>query len=470
MTRPSGAIGGVSDSALAARGIAFGAPLIRPALFTYTRSLFPFDFWRDATGRVRSNFTRQAFCPTPDVTPWLAVTTYYVDINQANDTGDGLSWATAKKSINAAITTGNGQANPYIVYVRAGTYPRGNCPSGSAGTVIANKACSLIAVGGRVVTGFFDALAWTLDQGTTYRATRAGSRRAIRLDTVDQDGLFPDYTWVVDLATCRATPGSWYTDNTTTYVNRADGAAVNDANTRILLTVGSTSPLPMTTSGNMYVSGFDFSGNTPCILFGNAGGRFVAEDCTFRYSAGDDGIIVGTTGLRNGVSMGNIEAAAFIRCDASANQVDGFNSHASSGTQAFVFTMDCTGFNNGRPRAQSCNAFTTHDGGKWIDLRGIAARNAGGQVAIVQDGTAMWCIDTLCYDSRGDQIYGGTVPPSDFLVDQGSVGGCKLFLENCAAATSQYSLNVRYGAIYTRGGKFPVGRYVGNGGVVTPLS
>lgn len=81
----------------------------------------------------------------------------------------------------------------------------------------------------------------------------------------------------------------------------------------------------------------------------------------------------------------------------------------------------------------------------------------------------MWCIDTMCYESRGDQIYGGTVPPSDFLVDQGAVGSCKLFLENCAAATSQYSLNAKYGSIYTRGGKFPSGRYVGNGGAVTPL-
>ncbi|MCC6827738.1 MAG: hypothetical protein IT550_05870 [Novosphingobium sp.] len=124
MLHRSGAIGGVSDSALAARGLAFGQPIVKPAGFTLAGTLFPFDFWRDAGGRVRTNFDRRTWAPTPDATPWLTITTYYVDINKANDTADGLSWANAKKSINAAITAGNTAATPYVIYVRAGTYPR----------------------------------------------------------------------------------------------------------------------------------------------------------------------------------------------------------------------------------------------------------------------------------------------------------------------------------------------------------
>lgn len=469
MTRTSGAIGGVSDAALATRGLAFGTPLSRPAGFTLTRNLFPFDFWRDATGRARSNFDRRTWAPTPDVTPWVSPLSYYVDINRADDTGNGLSWAAAKKSILAAVQAGNAGAVPYIIYVRAGSYPiTYGLGSGSTPT----KACALIAVGGRVETGLFETLTWTLDAGTTYKATRVDVRRVLDLTTIDQDGLRPDLNFAASLAACRTTPGSWWTDNVTVYVNRSDGLAVADTNTRALLMTGNLAVMRMSTGGHMYVSGFDIMGGCPLLLQNAAGYRFVAEDCSFRYASGDDGIVVtAAKNMWSGVMMYELEAAAFIRCDASANQADGFNSHKRTNVQAFVFTMDCTGFSNGRIGSLSNNFITTHDGGRWIDLRGVGARNAGGQVAIVNDDTAMWCIDTLCYASRGDVILGGTVPPSDFLVDQTEGGtGPKLFLENCAAASSQVSVNASYGKIYMRGGKFPKTRLANNGGTIDTLT
>lgn len=472
MTRLSGSIGGVSDQALATRGLSFGTPLVRPQGFTYPRQLFPFDFRRDATGRVRTNFDRRAWAPTPDVMPWSAPATYHVDAARADDSGDGLSWATAKRGIAAAIGAGNASAAPgYIVNVRAGQYPRALCPTGSSGTVVPAKPCALIAVGGRVETGFFDALTWSVDTGSTYKATRANTRRVIDLAAVDADGLNVDLAWAGSLADCRATPGSWWTDNATLYVHRADEAAATAANTRALLNVNATGVVQMTSAGNMYLSGFDVQGGVPASLSGNAAGRFVAEDCTFRYAAGDDGIVTAAKGPANGVAIFDVQGAAFLRCDASANQADGFNSHVRAGAQAFVFTMDCTGFGNGRPGATSCNFLTTHDGGRWIDLRGIGARNAGGQVAIVNDGTAMWCIDTFCYDSRGDQIFGGSVPPSDFVVDQSEGGsGSALFLDNCAGGSTPFGLNVRHGTIYVRQGKFRTQRLAANGGTIASLS
>lgn len=48
----------------------------------------------------------------------------------------------------------------------------------------------------------------------------------------------------------------------------------------------------------------------------------------------------------NSVTMFDLAGAAFIRCDASANQADGFNGHRGAQTQAFVFTQDCTSINN----------------------------------------------------------------------------------------------------------------------------
>ncbi|PZU10916.1 hypothetical protein [Sphingomonas sp.] len=435
--------------------------------FAYTNSLFPFTFSR-VGGRVQTTFDRAVWAPTPDNPGYAgAINTFYVDISRPDDTGDGLTWATAKKTGTAAIDLGNAGANPFIIYAAAGTYSRANFFARTP-----TKPCAIIGVGGRVVTGYFDLTGgWSLDTGTTYKVTRADIRRCLDLRGVDQDGLFPDLTYATSLANCRATPGSWWTDNATVYVNRGDGAEVTDANTRLLISTGYNAMIRSSNGGNMFLKNFDCQGGQPLILTNSPTNRFVAEDCTFRYSSGDDGVVTATVAPQHGVTIFNLLGAAFIRCDASGNQSDGFNSHIASGVQAFVFTMDCTGFNNGRKGAASCNFITTHDGGKWIDLRGKARRNAGGQVAIVNDNTAMWCIDTDCAESRGDIVIGGTVPSSDYLVDQTEGGGTKvtLYLENCRSAGSLYPLNARYGTIISRGGSMVGSSLSALGGVIVSV-
>lgn len=59
--------------------------------------------------------------PTSDVTltpVYRAPTTFYVDASRTNDSGDGLSWATAKRTIQAAVNaagSGNGAADTVLV-------------------------------------------------------------------------------------------------------------------------------------------------------------------------------------------------------------------------------------------------------------------------------------------------------------------------------------------------------------------
>lgn len=425
-------------------------------------ALFPFVFWRNSSGVILTDYTAQAWAPAPRPGD-AGVTVYYVDATRPTDGGDGLSEATAKRAIESAIVAGNAQANPYVVMVRAGIYRRDRCPSGASGSRVPNKACAIIAYGGRVETGFFDDLTWALDQGTTYSAPRTLVRRVVNTATTNAFNLYPDLTWATSLAACRATPGSWFTDNTTLYVNRADGAAVTNANTRAFLQLGG-GPLRMTTSGNMFVSGIEVQGGTPMLISGNPTGRFVAEDCRANYSSGDDGIIVAANSVKNGVAILDVAGAAFIRCDSSGNQSDGFNPHIANGVLPFMFTMDCTGLNNGRPGSFSSNGLTNHDGCKAIDLRGRYEDNAGGQVAIVGDGTQLWCIDTVCRASRGDMIFGGVVPPADYLVDQSA--SSILYLDNCRSSETQYSRYARFGRILNRGGSFAGETFTANGGTV----
>jgi len=55
--------------------------------------------------------------------------TYYVDCNRPDNTGDGLSWATAKRTIQAAV---NAAASGDTIRVGPGTYGEGTTvtPSG----------------------------------------------------------------------------------------------------------------------------------------------------------------------------------------------------------------------------------------------------------------------------------------------------------------------------------------------------
>jgi len=48
--------------------------------------------------------------------------TYYVDGSRPDDSGDGLSWATAKNEINSVITLAKADAVADSIYIKAGTY------------------------------------------------------------------------------------------------------------------------------------------------------------------------------------------------------------------------------------------------------------------------------------------------------------------------------------------------------------
>ena len=346
-----------------------GTPVTRPTgLATNFATYANFDIWRDAAGNVQHNFDRKAWCPTPDVTPWVTQNTYYVDGTSGADANSGLTWALAKKSISAAITAGNTAAIPYVVYVRAGIYRRNGTALCWSSTT-PSQACAFIAVGGRVVSSVSDTLTWSLNSGTTYQVARSNATRVYDLAVKTTFGDYNEVTKVTLLATCQATPGTWFTDGTTLYVNRIDGAVVSDTNTRVFLTaVGGALG---TTSGNMYVSGFDFEGGNQYAMrpTNNNTGISVFENCSFKY--------VADAGAYNGFSVLGTAATACINCVASQNPADGFNAHILS-VMPFMLTINCVGRANGKTGSTSNNGLTTHDGGSALDINGTYYSNYGG--------------------------------------------------------------------------------------------
>jgi len=339
------------------------------------------------------------------IDPRTEVTQYYVDIVNGSDANNGSTWALAFKSIWKATTAGNTAAVPFTVNIAAGRYSRANNFANASATVIPTQSCVFRAVGGRVECHTGGALTWTLNNGTTYQVTRSNVSRVIDWLNVDSDGDYVELAKAVSLAECQAVAGTWYTNGTTTYVNRTDGAAVTDANTSALLTA--VEGIEFTTSGNMHLYGiYQIGGTNGAVrLRNNVNGRFYAEDCGFSFSTGPSGSPVdNVTSLDCGLVVMN-------RCVSSKGQKDGFNYHSNAGSIPQAIHFDCMGFGNGVvTTSTSNNGATTHDAGLLVDFNGRYYKNAGGDFAHAGTGTLAVGVCTKTYGSTGDVDRGGVVP------------------------------------------------------------
>lgn len=364
-------------------------------------------------GRATVGRSPKSYVP---LDPRVEATQYYVDITNGNDANTGLSWAQAFKSIWKATTAGNTAAVPYTVNIAAGRYNRNNAFSNAGPTVTPTQSCVYRAVGGRVECYVGADLTWSLNSGTTYQATRSNAKRVIDWVNFDEKNDYREYTQVASLAACQATPGTWYTDNVTLYVNRIDGAAVTNANTAALLIT--VEAVKMTTSGSMHLYGISQYGgaNGAVQLIGNVNGGFYAEDCDFSYStnatAADN-----VTGLDVGLVVMN-------RCVSKRGQKDGFNYHTNSGSVPKAIHFDCIAYENGTVvTSTSNNGATIHDGGVMLDLNGRYFNNYGADFAHAGAGTMAVGVCTVTYGSYGDLSRGGVAQPGSgfHAVDQAAI-------------------------------------------------
>jgi len=344
--------------------------------------------------------------------PGSVETTQYFVSPAGSDSNNGTTWALAKRSINAAITLGNTAAVPYRVNIAAGTtaagaYDRNQSFTNGATAVIPTQSCRFVAYGGQVICHTGGALTWTLESGTTYQATRSNVGRVIDWLANNQYGDPTGLTLVASLAICRATPGSWYTDNVTVYVTRSDGAVVADANTSALL--HNVNGIVAPSSGSMWLEGITQLGGSAGNLrmVNNATGKVYARDCKFLFAN------EGTNHAAHAVQGQDIGLAVLERCSAAYADNDGFNFHSNAGSVPKAVTVDCLGYENGQWAANvSCNGLTGHDAGAYLDIRGRYTRNHGGDCAFTNPSTVAACIGTLSVNGYGDVDRGGAVPPN----------------------------------------------------------
>lgn len=390
------------------------------------------------------------------------VTTYYVDFAKADNTGDGLTLATAKKDIHAAVTAANATTTSAKIFVAAGEYVRSSNFS-NGNNVFPTVDIAFIATGGRSVVGAFDTfvnptVTDAVNYPNVYAAVLANVNRIMDRKTLNRFGNYLDLALVTSVIICNQTPGSWYYDTGTNtyYIHRADGAAPTAVNTRLLrASVANskiTSPVSVFFGGALPADGFDLEG-------GNAGGCInyvptvkpatnkacVVSNCSLKYAGGRAEVTA------TGFAVNSIHGiAALFNCRSDANWTDAYNAHNTSIVTAVshFMTVNCTDNDNGRGTATSCNGWTTHEDVVGLDVCGINTGNRGGTYRSINT-TVSWLVHPVVINDYGDILQGGSVPPTAFRTDNTAIYFIDRMVVDMPGAS--YILNAAAGsAIYTR--------------------
>lgn len=364
-----------------------------------------------------------------------ATASLYVSTAGNDTTGDGseiLPYRTIKKALQVAATLPDTDLN---IFVASGEYGFNAHFSGTS----CPKNLNIIATGGRVLcTNKFAISSWTADGAGTYKTTRAGIADV-------RDSKYP-VTWpngettpqhltkVADVATCQATPSSWYTDNTTVWVHLQDGR-VPDANAGqdVGLIYGSISAL-LSTNQKWFVQGFDFEGSNGNLFGVSAGNgvtveRVVIDDCTFRFQ--------GNNGYKS-VSLLSVALGIIHNCRSYDSVGDGFSysrfALGSSSTNAIEINCHAYKCGNAETSAGIINGSTNHADGKVVRINCVYRDTYGPVVADINN-TRNWMLGI-----DADSSLLGDNSLNDSIIQAGVESGERAisWLDNCTVGSSAH--------------------------------
>lgn len=374
--------------------------------------------------------------------------TYYVGPSGNDSTGNGSS-GMPYRTITKAIAVGNASAAPYKVIVLAGSYNRTQSFNSNVNTK-PTQDCAFIASGGRVVVGSWDDFTAPSADAThtnTYSYANTNVDRVLDLTKMDRFGKYVELRNVPTAARCNVTPDSWALVSGTLYINRGDGTAVTNVNTRVIRQTG---VLELDGTVNVFLGGlsgndgFDLMGGNSAGLLNAQTGlpsatahAIVAANSSFRWAGGLTGTSARCINLDSINGIG-----AFFNCDASAGATDGFNIHnTNAASTTGLITVNCTGFDNGRGVSTSCNAWTNHEDSWGIDVCGSYEGNHGGTARSVNAAKAHF-VGTFITDDLGDITNGGSIPPTAFRVDDTAeywLDGCRVRMPSGGYSAVSYS-------------------------------
>lgn len=319
--------------------------------------------------------------------------TYYVSTTGSN-ANDGLTLGNAKADIDGAIAAGNAAAAPYEILVQGGTYNRNKDWSTTP-----TQDCNIIGENGTVIlSSQEDGLSFTADSGA-YKATRSAVGSVYDTDFTDSNGDYERLTLAASAADCRATAGTWYTDNVEVWVHTTDERDLSSDATalRVYLKVN---PPKVNADVTVYIENLNIEGfQTANAEITNSAVsqdlQFYANSCSFKYCIDGNALVC------NGCAI-----TIFKDCVVSYGYLDGFNYHSKNGTVPIAYEVDCTSRNCGQSSSDSNNASTMHDGGSILRINGTYILSEGRNIHDIGSGTESWNINCLSAQSRSATLTG----------------------------------------------------------------
>jgi hypothetical protein len=323
-----------------------------------------------------------------------AGTSYYVDPARPNNTGNGLTPATAKRDIWAAIgLLPLDNSGVFTIWVKSGVYTlTGGWSGGGAGSALGSR-CNVIATAnlatatlsswepGTVRTTVGTALTWSLVTGAVYKATLAAAPYAVVDETdLTAAGRGTRLTLGATAGEVEATPGTWRHDTGEVFVHLHDGRAP-DADVHVLK-ASQANGRASAAAVSMYIDGLDFVGGSDSFLL-SAGTAATFHRSRFLY------------GQAEGLDARSCADVRLYDCDADENTADGL----AYTTVTRALEVRCRGRRNGHNAANINNGSSMHSGGAALRLAGEYTDNEGPNVADVQDSKS-WLLDCTISGTR----------------------------------------------------------------------
>lgn len=374
----------------------------------------PIKVYKNGAGVITTDFEASDYRPTGK--------TYYVDINNGDNTNDGLTATTALKWVSEARR----KTDVAIIMVASGVY---EFTEGFNGATTTNKDIAIVAASGADVTITVSMqLAWSKESGysNVYKTSRTLVTTVWDKKVLSSEGDYTKYNAKNSINEVEATPGSYFYLSPNLYVHALKSVQVTNDNVIAFLSRPALSNM-----GNFktYLEGIKiYGGHAGTVSVGAVASSnyslLVAKNCEFKYSSEGSG------------GVQSIGADVYLQnCKSAYNLKDGNNYHVGSTILPKVIEVGCVSYKNGLGRGTNeNNASTMHDGGIIIRVNGDYGYSEGPNIHDINIGTQSWIIGSTSHDT----VASSPTRQSNYRADQEAI----MWLDTSVGFGSKESLFV----------------------------
>jgi hypothetical protein len=322
-----------------------------------------------------------------DFTKYTGGTKIYVNVDTGNDTtGNGLEGTPYKTLGKCFIVARDGADSKYeIVVLNSTPFMRDEC---NMVVTLTNKIVAITPqnfANQILITNAQRSLSWVVHSGSVYKVTRSTTLAVFDSSIKDADGVYIPLLNVATLEECEAASGTWYTDNTTLYVNPYAGS-LGSAYFWASIGTNSTGTTLLGTSA-LYFKNTTFAVSTIATIddafavSGDITGATVVGELCLNNCRLSGGRMKTINELGNVVSCKDVKNVFLFNTVASYAKRDCFNYHYAEMTLAqantcLVIECNCIGRYAGFGNAENNNNITTAHEGTNIIRMGCVGDNA----------------------------------------------------------------------------------------------